>query len=406
MASLMLEIYEPSRHEALAGPAWNADVVKKEIAHIIEDFKLALQPSGGWPTHPLEDGHTEPKWALYSGAAGAVVALRILLRANYIALDYSDLLPRIHDAYLKHPDYGYQTGLQLGEIGILTPAVLVDPDDRNLTNRLVDCMKRTIGHVAREITSGEAGMMHAALSLFRHTQDELWKDLYCEAAHSLWEAWEYAPAARQWLWRNEIFGSTRAYYGACHGVAGNAHALLRGADLLPDEWTETIIRRTADTLAEGAIRNDRYANWPLSADPPPVGKKRLVQWCHGAPGVVTALACARQLGFECSAGLAALVDAAGEQTWIAGPLKKGSGICHGTAGNGFAFLALHKCTGDVAWLHRARQFAMHAIIQRRNARQQYGQGRYTLWTGDGGLAVYLHYCLNPQSVAFPGLEIF
>jgi len=189
MASPMLEIYEPSRHEALAGPAWNADVVRKEIVHIIDDFKLALRPSGDWPTHPLEDGHAEPKWALYSGAAGAVVALRILRRADYIALDYSDLLPRIHDAYLKHPDYGYQTGLQLGEIGILTPAVLADPDDLNLTNRLVDCMKRTIGHVAREITSGEAGMMHAALSLFRQTHNELWKDLYCEAAHSLWESW-------------------------------------------------------------------------------------------------------------------------------------------------------------------------------------------------------------------------
>jgi hypothetical protein len=49
---------------------------------------------------------------------------------------------------------------------------------------------------------------------------------------------------------------------------------------------------------------------------------------------------------------------------------------------------------------------MHAIVQCRNARQQYGQGRYTLWTGDGGLAIYLHYCLHPQSVAFPGLEIF
>jgi len=30
----------------------------------------------------------------------------------------------------------------------------------------------------------------------------------------------------------------------------------------------------------------------------------------------------------------------------------------------------------------------------------------THWTGDGGLALYLHYCLHLQSVAFPGLEIF
>lgn len=55
------EIYEPSRHEALAGPAWIADEVEKEIVHIIDDFKLALRPSGDWPTHPLEDVHAEPK---------------------------------------------------------------------------------------------------------------------------------------------------------------------------------------------------------------------------------------------------------------------------------------------------------------------------------------------------------
>jgi hypothetical protein len=32
----------------------------------------------------------------------------------------------------------------------------------------------------------------------------------------------------------------------------------------------------------------------------------------------------------------------GELTWRAGPLRKGAGLCHGTAGNGFAFLRLHR----------------------------------------------------------------
>ena len=34
----------------------------------------------------------------------------------------------------------------------------------------------------------------------------------------------------------------------------------------------------------------------------------------------------------------------------AGPLRKGAGLCHGTAGNGCAFLALHARTGDERWL--------------------------------------------------------
>jgi lantibiotic modifying enzyme len=53
--------------------------------------------------------------------------------------------------------------------------------------------------------------------------------------------------------------------------------------------------------------------------------------------------------------------AGGELTWRAGPLVKGAGLCHGTAGNGYAFLKLFARTGDERWLERARRFAMHAI---------------------------------------------
>jgi hypothetical protein len=36
--------------------------------------------------------------------------------------------------------------------------------------------------------------------------------------------------------------------------------------------------------------------------------------------------------------------------------------------------------------------------------QQHGQGRYTLWTGDAGLAVYLWHCLQGQA-DLPGLDL-
>src|SRR5256885_12328053 len=51
--------------------------------------------------------------------------------------------------------------------------------------------------------------------------------------------------------------------------------------------------------------------------------------------------------------------------------------------------ALPICTNDPVWLDRARQFAMTAIVQYRGAHAVAGRGRYTLWTGDVGLAVYL-----------------
>ena len=127
----------------------------------------------------------------------------------------------------------------------------------------------------------------------------------------------------------------------------------------------------------------------------------LVQWCHGAPGIVTGHAHHPQAH---SAAMDDLLRRAGNMVWEAGPLTKGDGLCHGTAGNGYAFLALHRRAGDSMWLARARALAMHAIGQQERMRAQYGQGRYTLWTGDPGLAVYLWHCIEGKG-GLPGLDV-
>jgi len=57
------------------------------------------------------------------------------------------------------------------------------------------------------------------------------------------------------------------------------------------------------------------------------------------------------------------------------------------------------------WLERARAFAMTAIAQFRQARANYGRGRYSLWTGDLGLAVYLRDCIS-GAPAFPTVDVF
>ena len=56
------------------------------------------------------------------------------------------------------------------------------------------------------------------------------------------------------------------------------------------------------------------------------------------------------------------VAEAGELVWQAGPLTKGAGLCHGTAGNGYAFLALHGRTRDARWLERARARGVKTIL--------------------------------------------
>ena len=45
---------------------------------------------------------------------------------------------------------------------------------------------------------------------------------------------------------------------------------------------------------------------------------------------------------------------------------------------------------------RARSFAMHAAAQVEQSRGENGRGRYTLWTGDLGTALFLADCLDGE----------
>jgi hypothetical protein len=101
----------------------------------------------------------------------------------------------------------------------------------------------------------------------------------------------------------------------------------------------------------------------------------------------------------------ALLHAAGELIWHAGPLAKGSGLCHGTSGNGYAFLKMWRHTGDAVWLDRARAFAAAAIAQYSAAVVRHARARYSLWTGDLGLAMYLRDCLEGEA-RFPTHDFF
>lgn len=75
----------------------------------------------------------------------------------------------------------------------------------------------------------------------------------------------------------------------------------------------------------------------------------------------------------------------------------------GAAGNAHALLKLWRRSRDGRWLERARAFAMHAIGQCERARTEHGRGRYTLWTGDLGVAMYLWHCLQGEA-PLPALD--
>jgi hypothetical protein len=42
--------------------------------------------------------------------------------------------------------------------------------------------------------------------------------------------------------------------------------------------------------------------------------------------------------------------------------------------------------------------AMHAIMQAERERQEFGVPWHSLWTGDLGIALFAHACLNAESI--------
>ena len=161
-------LFDHSRHEPLTKNLWDQSIVQQEILSIIDDIKTVLLADCCWPTHPLDAesySNTGAKWSSYAGAAGTIHALQILSRYGYKVINLSYSLESVYQSFLKKPDVSVEPGLQIGELGILMPAILMQPDDEELSRRVIRCMESTIELPLFEITSGQTGMMHAALAL-------------------------------------------------------------------------------------------------------------------------------------------------------------------------------------------------------------------------------------------------
>jgi hypothetical protein len=232
------------------------------------------------------------------------------------------------------------------------------------------------------------------------TGEPRWDAIWKEAADRVWAEWLPDEEQHRFLWTQRLYGTVRQFIGPAHGFAGNVAVLALGAALLDPERRDELERRAVATAWHLAVRADGLANWPPLSDGVLAGGDGVVrvQWCHGAPGIVTSAAALPR-----DDALDDLLLAGGELTWAAGPLRKGPGLCHGSAGNGFAFLKLFERTQDERWLERARRFAVHAAAQVEATRREHGRGRYSLWTGDLGAAIYLHRCLAGGS-GMPGLD--
>jgi hypothetical protein len=343
-------LYTPARHEPLGDTPWSEARARAGIEAMVDTTLAGRDESSGlWPLHPndVEPGDEGPSRGLYCGAAGIIWAL--------------DQLGVEHDFTVVAEGMG-DDGFLDGRAGVL--AVVGGEGLRELVASYV-------GHPALELLYGSPGMM--VIAHHRGFDDE-WRALADDLL---------ARRDDDGLWTPEfVAGRRERYIGFGHGFAGNAFVLAQGG-------------RDADAVAVAtrlAVVEEGLANWPaVDGEPLELDAGIRTQWCHGAAGVVTALA-----GIQGDDAWDELLLAGGRTVWAAGPIRDRAGLCHGTAGNAYAFLKLFERTGDEVWLERARRFAMHAL-------DQVGEPWHSLFTGDLGVASCLRSCLDADA-RFPTLD--
>jgi hypothetical protein len=368
-------LYDPGAFEPLTDAAWDEARVRDGIAALVAAADAACDPEALWPAHEWDGWHApHPMKNLYVGAAGVVFALDELRRRGLAEtrLDLPVVALVALDRWRAEPDYlqgeivpqPAAAGLLTGEAGILLVACRLGHE---LEDDLQALIRANLANEAEDLMWGTPGTLVAAAAMG-------WDELARESAAVL--------ASRRdadSLWTQRLWGTSFRGIGTVHGLVGNVCALLQ----VDDPRNDALRAESADALARTATREGGLANWS--------GEKKL-QWCASAPGIVSL---ARDYLDE------ELLLSAAELVWQAGAPgdEKGHGICHGTSGNGFALLAAFERTQDEMWLERARRFAVHALAQAARL-----PGRYSLFTGGAGTALFAAACLDADP-RYPVFEL-
>jgi lanthionine synthetase-like protein len=265
-------LWRPDEHEPLTDQKWDPGKASDAIAAIVADAEAAAE-DGVWPTHALDEVPEEERFcSLYLGGAGMIWGLHPL---------GSDLDPRAAITATLHryratpaaEEAEHPPSLLVGETGILVVAhKLRAPvaDER----RLSELVRANREHETWELLWGSAGTMLAARACGLHDE---WR----ESAALLYEQWD--PESD--MWTHLLHGRLYPHIGAGHGFASNVHALRGFVD------DDVLRARVARLLTRTAQHEGELVNWPPQDRPWSEQEPGVrVQWCHGAPGIITTLA--------------------------------------------------------------------------------------------------------------------
>ena len=187
----------------------------------------------------------------------------------------------------------------------------------------------------------------------------------------------------------------REYIGAAHGISAILQSLLM---VTLNSKDRTDVQTTIDAVLD---LQEESGNFPSKFNK---SESHLVHWCHGAPGVVYLMAKAYKV-FGDQKYLDSCLKC-GDLVWNNGLLKKGPGICHGVAGNGYVHLLLYRLTKDPKHLHRAKKFCKFLENEKFVEESGTPDRPFSLYEGVAGTVCFLIDILAPEKAEFPFLNVF
>ncbi|XP_034242373.1 lanC-like protein 2 isoform X2 [Thrips palmi] len=347
--------------------------------------------------------------SVYTGVSG--VAMTLFFASRCINQELDQAAKSLINSVSENPSRSRVNFLN-GSSGVLMLKAMINnnTESQELLNQrlltLFKIVKNPQSDLPNELLYGRVGFLYTLLlmkscQMPHHFSDSDIKDvvnIIIEQGRSL-ALKEKCQAPLKFKWHD------KNYYGGAHGTAGILYLLLQAKDYVNEGDLINYIQPTIDNLLQCRFQSGNLQSSEGSTS------DRLVQWCHGAPGAVQLFCLAYEI-FEDKRYLAAAIQC-GEVVWTRGLLRKGCGLCHGTSGNAYTFIALYQMCQkrkeftkiDAAkHLYRACAFADWCFHWERH-RERLPDRYYSLFEGLAGTAYFLTDMLNPLKAAFPAYTV-
>uniref|UniRef100_A0A182W2S3 LanC-like protein 3 homolog n=1 Tax=Anopheles minimus TaxID=112268 RepID=A0A182W2S3_9DIPT len=264
----------------------------------------------------------------------------------------------------------------------------------------------TNGYDADEVLVGRAGFLHGAYWLNQTIASKpIGNEMISAICEVLMNRGRRIAASLQIAAPMMYEYHEKTYLGAAHGICAILHALLESPWFNRDANGKFCVSTTKLSDIKSTIDyiltlQSGDGNFPTRHD----SNRTLVHWCHGCAGAIYLFAKAFLI-FKDEKYLQCCRRCS-DAIWREGLLRKGPGICHGVAGNGYAFLLMYRLTGEKCYLYRAAKFAefLNSITF---AEQLLAPDRpYSLYEGLAGAVCFLVDLLDPLQSSFPFMDVF